>query len=116
MVFMLWLNVQIICLITLCHNVVGTGCWRFRQKSYQFQSIENAQEAVLFAASKGYIPKIQEMVIINPERRASAVQMLVKCFNGEGLSPWNKVPALISPWLAIALAKEACDPRQAQLR
>jgi hypothetical protein len=77
----------------------------FRQKSYQFQSVEDAQEAVLFAASKGDISKIQETAIINPVRRASAAQMLVKCFNGEGLStPRNKVPALISPWLAIAPA------------
>ena len=78
----------------------------FRQKSYQFQSVEDAQEAVLFAASKGDISKIQEMAIINPERRAFAAQMLVKYFSGEGFStPRNKVPALISPRLTIAPAK-----------
>ena len=46
--------------------------------------MEEAQDAVLFGASKvDTVSKIQEMVIVNPEERASAVQMLVKCYNGE---------------------------------
>src|SRR5450432_4276928 len=44
------------------------------------------------------------MAIVNPERRASATQMLVKCYNGVGLStPRNQDPALTSsPSPAIA--------------
>jgi len=52
---------------------------------------------ILSAASKGDISKIQEMAIINPAWRASAAQMLVKCYNEEGLSTsQNQVPALVS--------------------
>jgi hypothetical protein len=37
------------------------------------------------------------MAIVDPERCASAAQMLVKCYNGVGLStPRNQVPALTS--------------------
>jgi len=46
--------------------------------------------------------QIREMAIFNPEKRASAAQMLVKCFNGEGLStPRNQVPALNSSPAAV---------------
>lgn len=48
------------------------------------------------------------MAIVDPARRASAAQMLVKCYNGEGLStPGNQVPALASgapPKIAAARA------------
>jgi serine/threonine protein kinase len=80
----------------------------FRQMSNQFESPENAQEAVLFAASNhDHISKIQEMAIVKAVERASAAQMLVKCYNGVGLStPRNQVPALInSPSPAIAAAR-----------
>lgn len=52
---------------------------------------------ILSAASKGNISKIQKMTIINSAWRASAAQMLVKCYNGEGLSTsQNQVSALVS--------------------
>jgi serine/threonine protein kinase len=85
----------------------------FRQMSNQFESAEDAQEAVLFAASKvDSISKIQEMAIVNPEERASAAQMLVKCYNGVGLStPRNQVPALTSsPPSTIAAARALAPP------
>lgn len=69
----------------------------FRQGWHQFKSIEDAQEAVLVAATEGNLSKIQEMAIVNPEERASAAQMLVKCYNGVGLTtPRTRVPALTS--------------------
>ncbi len=78
----------------------------FRHRWHQFESAEDAQEAVLLAASEGDTSKIQEMAIVNPERRASTAQMLVKCYNGVGLStPRNQVPALTSgPSLTVTAA------------
>jgi serine/threonine protein kinase len=77
----------------------------FRQRWHQFTSVEDAQDAVLLAASKvDTVSKIREMAIVNPEKRASAAQMLVKCYNGGGLTtPRSQVPALTSsPSPAIA--------------
>ncbi|PVH70381.1 hypothetical protein DL98DRAFT_521664 [Cadophora sp. DSE1049] len=55
--------------------------------------------------------KIQEMAIVDPARCASAAQMLVKCYNGEGLStPWNQVPALASSALLKIAATRAPAP------
>ncbi|KAF2176607.1 kinase-like protein [Zopfia rhizophila CBS 207.26] len=79
----------------------------FRQTWKQFKSPREVHEVVLFAASsEDIVSKIREMAIVNPEERASAAQMLVKCFNGVGLStPQNQVPALnTSP--AIAETRE----------
>ncbi|WEW57729.1 hypothetical protein PRK78_003196 [Emydomyces testavorans] len=70
----------------------------------QFQTAQDAQAAVLFAAANmDIVSKIREMAIIDPDQRASAAQMLVKLYNGEGLStPWNQVPVLpVSPSRAI---------------
>ncbi|KAH8727584.1 kinase-like domain-containing protein [Phaeosphaeriaceae sp. PMI808] len=76
----------------------------FRQRSNQFKSIGDVQEAVLHAAlNNATISKIREMAVVDPEERASAAQMLVKHYNGAGLStPQDQVPALInSPALAL---------------
>lgn len=68
----------------------------FRQKSNKFRSPGEARESVLVASSNEKdISNIREMAIVSPERRASAAQMLVKCFDGVGLiTPRNQVPAL----------------------
>ena len=70
----------------------------FRQKSNRFVTIADVQEAVLSAASNvDRVSKIREMAIVNPVDRASAAQMLVKLFEGKGLStPPNQIPALTS--------------------
>jgi hypothetical protein len=63
---------------------------------------------VLFTAFKvSSVSKIREMAIVNPEERASIIQMLVKHFDGTGLStPRNQVPALTSsPPPTIAAVK-----------
>ena len=80
----------------------------FRQKSSRFESAEDAQDAVSFATSTANnVSNIREMAIINLEERASAAQMLVKCFGGVGLStPQNQIPALTSsPYFTIAAAR-----------
>lgn len=60
------------------------------------------------ASNVDSVSKIREMAIVNPEERASAAQILVKYFDGAGLStPRNQVPALTtnpSPTIAAARA------------
>jgi predicted protein tyrosine phosphatase len=64
------------------------------------------------------------MAIVKLEERASAAQMLVKCYNGVGLStPRNQVPALtssppstIAAVRALALAPPAVTTRTAQTK
>ncbi|KAI1153672.1 kinase-like domain-containing protein [Nemania diffusa] len=65
----------------------------FRQKSKRFSAFEDAPSAVLSVAAK--VPDLQAMASFNPEERASAAQMLIKCFKGVGLStPRHLVPTL----------------------
>ncbi len=70
----------------------------FRQKSKQFKSLDEVHDFVLFVASKEQVmSQIREMATFDPEKRASAAQMLVKCFNGVGLStPRNQIPVLVT--------------------
>ena len=56
----------------------------FRRLSDSVRSIKGCQRAILSAASTGKVSSIQEMARINPEERASAAQMLLKCFAGGG--------------------------------
>ena len=66
----------------------------FRRKSERFKTLEEVHKEVATAASGVEI--IREMAEINPEERASAAQMLVKCFDGGGLTTLrSQVPALL---------------------
>lgn len=68
----------------------------FREASNGFKSYGDAQRMVLSTISE--LASIQEMAKANPEERASAAQMLIKCFNGEGLiTPRCRVPPLATP-------------------
>jgi serine/threonine protein kinase len=71
----------------------------FRQRSQQFTRSEDARKAILSAAfDTNSVANIREMAMPNPDERASAAQMLVKCFNGNGLTtPRLRVPPLVSP-------------------
>lgn len=65
----------------------------FRQNSEQLKSIQHVHQAVSDAASK--VEVIREMARTDPNKRASAAQMLVKCFGGEGLvTSKSQVPPL----------------------
>ncbi|KAJ5799399.1 uncharacterized protein N7518_001467 [Penicillium psychrosexuale] len=65
----------------------------FRQNVSHFKTLQQAQQALLSISSK--IGEIQEMARVDPDERASAAQMLVKCFDGKGLSTKrNRVPPL----------------------
>ncbi|KAJ6041577.1 hypothetical protein N7460_006967 [Penicillium canescens] len=66
----------------------------FRESSEQFKCLQHAHQAILVAASK--IEVIQEMARVDPDERASAAQMLVKCFDGIGLTTHrSRVPPMI---------------------
>lgn len=78
----------------------------FRQ--IQFNTKEDVRKTVVSAASNEHsVSRFREMAIVEPEKRASAAQMLVKHFNGVGLStPRNKVlPLTNSPPPKIAAAR-----------
>lgn len=77
-----------------------------RQVLDRGKPIEEIHEAVMSAASNPKIASIREMANYDPANRPSAAQMLVKCFNGEGLTtPRNKVPTLVNPSIAIAIVE-----------
>ncbi|EGC46549.1 CAMK family protein kinase [Histoplasma capsulatum var. duboisii H88] len=68
----------------------------FRQMCKSHNSVGEIQKAVSLAASQSpTVALIKEMAIVDAENRASAAQMLLKHYKGEGLStPQNQVPAL----------------------
>ncbi|KAL6241265.1 hypothetical protein RBB50_011738 [Rhinocladiella similis] len=70
--------------------------WGFRRNLSALKSPGEAHEKILSIASKeDAVSKIREMATLNPVKRASAAQMLVKCFDGAGLStPRSQVPTL----------------------
>ena len=53
----------------------------FRLKCGEFKTIRDLQEGVLAAAKSNMVSKIQDMAASNPEKRASAAQMLIKLYN-----------------------------------
>ncbi|KAH0566163.1 hypothetical protein GP486_000445 [Trichoglossum hirsutum] len=83
----------------------------FRQNQSQL-TLNEIREAVLYAASNEEgVSGYKEMAIINPEERASAAQMLVKCFGGKGLStPRQNVPALPNSSAIAAATASAAVP------
>ncbi|EDN07296.1 predicted protein [Histoplasma mississippiense (nom. inval.)] len=68
----------------------------FRQICGSFNGVGEIHQAISLAASQlPTVARIKEMAIVDAENRASAAQMLLKHFNGKGLStPQNQVPAL----------------------
>lgn len=82
----------------------------FRQlvrKAKSYRDVEEIRKGILSGALKHGLTNIQEMAIEDPVKRASAAQMLVKCFNGEGLStPRNKIPDLNQSALITHDARE----------
>jgi hypothetical protein len=84
----------------------------FRQRSNRFKTVAEVQRAVLSAAlNVDSVSKIQEMAAVNPKERASAAQMLVKYYNGVGLStPRNQVPSLINSPVATTITRTPPPP------
>ena len=67
----------------------------FRQNLAHFETLQQAQQALLNISTK--IGEIQEMARVDPDERASAAQMLVKCFDGKGLSTKRNRVLPLSP-------------------
>ena len=82
----------------------------FRDVSKKFKTPEDARATVLSVASGAKsVSIIREMARPEPEERASAAQMLVKCYNGEGLTtPRNQILPLTDQ--AKALSKATPGP------
>ena len=83
----------------------------FRQISYKFRSYSEAREVISRVASnENTVSQIQEMAVIDHDKRASAAQMLVKCFDGKGLSTCRKhIPALINDFTTQATSDIVAD-------
>ncbi|EXU95910.1 serine/threonine protein kinase domain protein [Metarhizium robertsii] len=65
----------------------------FRKNSEKYSSIQDVHRDILNASSN--VDIIQEMARVDPNERASAAQMLVKCFNAKGLTtPLERIPEL----------------------
>ncbi|KAF9730210.1 hypothetical protein PMIN04_012257 [Paraphaeosphaeria minitans] len=82
--------------VTMMWTLDIGGFRQLVEKAKSLGDLEEIRKEVLSGARKPNLSSIQEMAIEDPAKRASAAQMLVKCFNGEGLStPRNKIAALI---------------------
>jgi serine/threonine protein kinase len=69
----------------------------FRKMSDGFKNFQKVQNTVALFLKVDRIAAIRDMAVVDHERRASAAQMLVKCFEGNGLTtPKHLVPALAS--------------------
>ena len=92
--------------------ILDAGKFRQRHRSNWFKSVAEVQRAVLSAAlNVDSVSKIREMAVVNPEERASAAQMLVKHYNGVGLSTLpDQVPALINSHSPAITAARAPGP------
>lgn len=70
----------------------------FRLKSERFQSEQQLEQVILAVAASPKMDRIEAMARSDPAMRASAAQMLVKCFEGRGLStPQNEIPPIGDP-------------------
>jgi len=74
--------------------ILNTG--GFREKFSKFSNMNDIQEAIVHAASQDAILfKVREMAIIDPQQRASAAQIIMKLYDGVGLStPRSQIPAI----------------------
>lgn len=88
--------------------VLNVGRLRALDKA---KTIEEIHLEVLTESRNWPLSDIQEMAIYDPAKRASAAQMLIKCFNGQGLStPRNKVPTLVGNPLNTAATVKTSAP------
>ena len=58
----------------------------FRRMAYQLDSATLAEGIYNASLTSIELGNIREMAILNPDEHASAAQMLIKCFGGQGLS------------------------------
>lgn len=85
----------------------------FRDGWRTLQGYDDIQRAILLASKADSVSIVQEMARPDPEKRASAAQMLIKLFGGRGLTtPRGQIPPLTLPAEADggALATAALTP------
>ena len=76
----------------------------FRDKSQHFRSSQDVREAILGTTLTSNVISINEMARVNPAERASAAQMLVKCFSGAGLTtPRHSILPIVVPMVIDAI-------------
>lgn len=69
----------------------------FREISRNFLAYDNVKATVLSLADIPELSRAREMARIDPTARASAAQMLARCFDGEGLTtPRGRIPPIIN--------------------
>ncbi|PGH19526.1 STE/STE11 protein kinase [Polytolypa hystricis UAMH7299] len=83
-----------------------------REKCETFPSYDDVDKAITQVASEN-LDNIREMANRNPEERASAAQMLIKCFGGNGLTTRrNRVPPSCSVLPGQRSALQPPHPRR----
>ena len=85
----------------------------FRERFTECQTI-GARVAVLSTVSQlDGVSNLCEMARVNPTERASAAQMLVKCFGGNGLStPLTEIPPLVPTLTEASSRPPQPDPEE----
>ncbi|KAK4107119.1 kinase-like protein [Canariomyces notabilis] len=68
----------------------------FRRLERTFSTYDHVQKTVLSLANSSALSKAREMARVDFSTRASAAQMLVRCFRGEGLTtPISQIPPIV---------------------
>jgi serine/threonine protein kinase len=77
----------------------------FRQLGGTFSTYDQIKKTVLSLANMSELSRAREMARVDPSVRASAAQMLVRCFGGEGLTtPRSQIPPIVDS------AEHGADP------
>lgn len=67
----------------------------FRELGEKFKAYDNVRDTVLSLAQSPGLEQTREMARMDPNTRASAAQMLVRCFGGVGLTtPRSQIPPI----------------------
>lgn len=104
--------------VTIAYSV-NVGGYRQAQKQTQ----NEVMTAISDAAAHHTMDGIKEMAIIDPDRRASAAQMLLKLYDGDGLTTpkrqitaWNDSPPTNPPARTAAVATAVIASNQLRKR
>jgi serine/threonine protein kinase len=83
----------------------------FRRLAQRASCFDEVKAVALPAANSPELANIREMARIDPEARASAAQMLVKCYDGVGLTtPRSQVPLIVEEVPPARASRDTVDP------
>lgn len=89
---------------------------KFRHFQFQDTDDDIHRHVIYCAQVSNDLIRIREAANFYPQNRASAAQMLVKIYNGEGMTtPWHKVPEM-KPWEETFVPKHKINAIQAANR